>query len=262
MRSSLVGEAVKVQDGVWMGPVFCEEGQIQAYIKLLPKRKLLTECLTAMLGRAHDLPVPRPHIVSIQDSSLLPQCPYPGWSGWAFGSSASTSPSLERVTKDEETAKRLLSGWKRAIEGAVFDCLIANEDRTRKNILWSDGPDGVGLIDHDDALPGWVMHDARSETKNALLEILCSGDDDLNRYRRRHQSLTAAVPYGSTDWNSFGHDDPWVRLFSSPEEMMLLLNYVLNRVNHLPYLLERATGARQQQVPYVGGLITNPVGAA
>ena len=262
LLSGLVSEATQVQPGVWLGTVFCEEGLTTAYIKVMSPQKMLVECLAAMLGRAHDLPIPRPHIVSVEDPSFLPECPLPGWTGWAFGSSASVAPTLERITRDEETAARLLKGWKRAVEGAVFDCLIANEDRTRKNILWSDGPEGVGLIDHDDALPGWVMHDPRTETRNLLLDILCDGDDDLNRLRLRKQSLEAAQVYSRTEWQSFIADPVWLKLFSDEPTALKLLDYVLTRLNHLPYLLERGTKSPQHQVPYVGGALANPLASA
>ncbi len=262
MMSSLVSEATQVQPGVWLGTVFCEEGQIAAYLKVLPAQKMVVECLAAMLGRANDLPIPRPHIVSVSDASYLPECPLEGFTGWVFGSSASTSPTLERMTRDEETTSRLLRGWRRAVDGAVFDCLIANEDRTRKNILWSDGPDGVGLIDHDDALPGWVMNDPRCETRNLLLDLLCAGDDELNRRRRRLESLKAAHVYGSIEWQSFMADNVWLKVFADENTALRLLDYVLSRINHLPFLLERATQSPQQQVIYVGGALAKPLASA
>lgn len=254
VRACLNAEADQVQDGVWRGTVFSQEGNTTAYIKLLPRRAFMVECLAAMLGRAHGVPVPLPMLVLIHDATLLRNCPTPEWQGWAFGSAASSAPSLERLTRDHELSCRLLRSWKGAIDGAVFDCLIANEDRTRKNVLWSDGPDGVSLIDHDDALPTWAMDNPRASTQNQLLDLLIGDDNELNRHRQRKQALLAATPYGRTDWSSLWTDEEWIALVSDAEQLEQLAGYVLERVNHLPYLLETATRSPQHSLPDVGRL--------
>lgn len=242
--ATLTGDAHRVQEDVWKGVVFTQRGHSRAYIKLLNKRKLVVECLAAMLGRAHDLPIPAPFIVRVSGHQL--EGFVGSYEGWAFGSEESEAPSLERITRDPEEVARLLRKWPRANDGAAFDAWIGNGDRTAKNILWSDTSNFVGLIDHDDAFPDWLAPDG--ELVNGILTLLCEGIDEVSRQRHRKSTIKSTEKYPRTDWTTAAG---LPNVLDLQEQVDGLVNFLKSRMQHLPKLITIAAGTKQQELDYV-----------
>lgn len=241
------GECVPIQEHVWKGPCFSQFGQQLVYVKLLTPAKLMVECIAAMIGRAHDLPIPRPFLL-MADGQYLPGCDIPNTQYWAYGAEASEFPSLARLTRVREEICRRLRGWKRASEAAAFDSWIGNEDRTEKNLLWADDASQVQLIDHDDALPDWLSPE--QETANKLMDLLCDERSEHERHQQRRQALRAVTPYPKTDWQGALDAAAWADRFSRAQEVERLLNFLAVRIEHLPQIIAAAAGTRQQELSY------------
>lgn len=249
--SLLVGDdPTRVSDKVWHGNVFSQYGQRKAYIKVLTGKKLLVECVAAVVGRAHDLPIPRPHLVKVEARQLkgsgLPDGTY-----WAFGCEDSDVPSLSRITRDRDEIAKRLKSWKRVNEAAAFDTWIGNQDRTAKNLLWSDDSTKVGLIDHDDAFPEWLAADA--ESANELMRLLCEDCDEFTRRRHHREAIKSTRAYRETDWTSSESCTAWVRHFAHEEQLLPLIEFLQQRLQHLPALIAAGTGANQLEMRYDAG---------
>lgn len=245
--SALVAEATVIKPLVWHGPVFSAKGKRKAYIKQLPTRKLLVECVAAVVGRAHDLPIPAPHLI-MAEPHQLPGCTVTR-TFWAFGCEDGETPSLARLTTDPAEVTRRLRSWKRASEAAAFDAWIGNGDRTAKNILWSDDSTKVGLIDHDDALPDWLQPDA--DSANQLMQLLCDGCDEFTRRRHRKDALKCTSAYGKTNWVATDACTDWALNFTDVDNLQDLIAFLAVRLQHLPALLSVSAGLSQAELRYV-----------
>jgi hypothetical protein len=128
-----------------------DQGEVSAFVKSIPDHELLMECICALIGRALNLPIPKPLlIVAKQDS-----CP-PGHdlNKPLFGCEEIQHPSVRRfVCPNGDVDPHLnqlfiekITTWKQLVDAALFDEQIANCDRHVGNFLF-DGKE-FHLIDH------------------------------------------------------------------------------------------------------------------
>lgn len=244
------GDCVAIQPDVWKGPCFSQHDQTTVYVKALSSRKLLVECVAAMIGRAHDLPIPRPYLLMVE-GRFLPGFEWPEAQFWAYGAEASDFPSLARLTRDRDEICRRLRGWRRASEAAAFDSWIGNQDRTEKNLLWADDASQVQLIDHDDALPDWLTPEG--ETVNQIMQLLCGERSEHERHQHRRTALKATEPYRKTDFDGAVEAAAWAERFARAQDLAGLLTFLANRIEHLPRIIAAAAGTRQQELSYALG---------
>lgn len=244
----LAGEARKLTDRVWTGMVHTTTlGQRRAFIKVLPRSKLLVELFAAVVGRAHDLPIPEPFLITVQGHQLEgftePQARF-----WAFASLDTESPSLSRLTRDPAVAALHLRRWKRVSEAVAFDAWLANPDRTTKNILLSDNGEHVGLIDHEEALATWLTPE--QACANELMALLCADADDFTRRRHLKSAHKACLDYPRTPLAHLQPSCSWALQFTTQTEVERLVAFLTERIRHLPDLLSTAAGVQQHPLRY------------
>jgi hypothetical protein len=244
----LVSDAQALTDRVWTGMIHTTTvGQRKAFIKVLPPRKLLVELLAAVVGRAHDLPIPEPFLITVQGHQLQ-KFPKPEARFWAFASLDSESPSLSRLTRDPAVAAQHLRRWKRVSEAVAFDSWLANPDRTTKNILLSDNGEHVALIDHEDALAEWMTPE--QECANELMLLLCQEADEFTRNRHLRNAQKAGLDYPKTPLAEIRDSCHWALHFTTLEEVERLVGFLTARIQHLPNLLSAAAGVKQYTLRY------------
>lgn len=244
----LVSDAQALTERVWTGVIHTTTaGQRKAFIKVLPQRKLLVELLAAVVGRAHDLPIPEPFLITVQGHQLQ-NFPHPKARLWAFASLDSESPSLSRLTRDAELIVRHLRRWKRVSEAIAFDSWLANPDRTTKNILLTDNGEHVALIDHEDALADWMTPE--QECANELMAMVCGDADEFTRLRHLRNAHRAGLDYPNTPLEEIRSSCHWALQFTTLEEVERLIAFLTARIQHLPNLLSAAAGVKQHTLRY------------
>jgi hypothetical protein len=125
------------------------------YVKILPINERCIEAVCAWLAREINLPAPEPLLLNMLAGRM------PRGGVWPFGNRSSEvcfatrevpyARALQAVASDHVGS--LLDRWKRLADAAVFDLLIANDDRTAGNILVGPTRD-LWLIDHARSLGG------------------------------------------------------------------------------------------------------------
>jgi hypothetical protein len=162
----------------WSGIVGTTSGPLGAFLKALPPRELMVECLCALLGRAVGLPIPRPIVAADDEHGIL------------FGAEQVPHPDLRHTALPSAIWTEHLANWKTLPRASAFDGWIANRDRHWGNLL-TDGTGEFWLIDHGLALPLGLAPDAA--VQNLLLQVLkAAATDDLKR-RRALNGLSTAV---------------------------------------------------------------------
>jgi hypothetical protein len=240
--SVVVGRCAQIDERVWTGSAFSSIGHRKLFIKLLTREQILIECVAAMVGRAHDLPIPQPHIVGVKGAQLPGFTPT--YRGWAYGAEDSDTPSLARMTRDKNEIMRRIRSWKRWSEAAAFDTWIGNEQRGASALLWSDDATKVGLMNHEHSFPEWLQPEA--ESANQILEIICKECDEFSRQRHRKSVMRATEHYPTTDLD--GVKGPWSTHFVDAAKLERLLTFLASRLGHLPELIAIAAGTRQQDL--------------
>lgn len=134
----------------WKSSIVLEDKSIvSAYVKIIPMRKIIVECICAILGQFLKLPIPEPVITLITHDSLPNIVPINKYK-IAFGSIDSNFPSLRRYVNDPIVMDKL-KNIKLKKEIGTFDEWIGNWDRNIGNMLYGGNNDFV-FIDHENAL--------------------------------------------------------------------------------------------------------------
>lgn len=143
-------------DELWVGTGYAHAGapDVAVYVRMAEAQPLAAELISAVLGRALGLPIPKPFIVVInrQDlprSRLAKRQP----TTYAFGCQALGGQDFAQLLQaDGDTALQLLLHWQHLVPATVFDEWLANVDRNLGNIVFA--AQSLWLIDHADALGG------------------------------------------------------------------------------------------------------------
>jgi hypothetical protein len=199
----------------WSGIVGTASGQLGAFLKALPSRELMVECLCALLGRAVGLPIPRPIVAADDELGIL------------FGAEQVPHPDLRHTALPSTIWEEHLAAWKTLPRASAFDGWIANRDRHWGNLL-TDGTGEFWLIDHGLALPPGLAPDAA--VQNLLLQVLkATVTDDLKRRRALNGLSTAVESFDSGTAAACGAQLP-----GCPPELLAFLE---QRYPHLWRLL-------------------------
>jgi hypothetical protein len=121
--------------------------------KLLPETQCAIELVCGWLAAAIGLPVPRVGVATIRESILRPHVDWPYERSTANVFICAFIPAQKVVSLDSPVIDERLRSWRFAELAGVFDELIANDDRSKGNILF-DARGDFWLIDHARALGG------------------------------------------------------------------------------------------------------------
>lgn len=155
---------------------------VTGYVKLsTDSRKLIAELVTAQVGRALGLRIPRPFIAILDTADLREEfssayadqgfmvC-------YASEQAGKRSYSLERGLNKPSKALRIAVENQFDLAGTVaLDELVANDDRHLGNIIYTPGSHEFWLIDHGRALTGtywalWGLDDPAISVRNQLAD--------------------------------------------------------------------------------------------
>jgi hypothetical protein len=183
------------------------------YAKLLSQPAKAVELAAAWIGRNMGLPIPEAMLVTVRRDKLPKKAPWP-FQGELETCFASVEIPLARPVSrlDEGAVLQLLRRWTYLSRAAVFDQLIANDDRTRDNVLL-DANNRFWLIDHARALGGVgkpLFSDVFPLFRNFLLE--CVKDFSLRDRLARRSELSSAIGAAeesvrTVPYSSLGIDD-------------------------------------------------------
>ena len=102
--------------------------------------------------------------------------------------------------KDDNEIKERLKKWPDLWRCAVFDSWICNGDRLPNNLLFeSDG--NFWVIDHDDAMPGYVLPNPEFTQNTKLMPLLAEDKSEIELHRIRNQMMGLVENLKELDWN-------------------------------------------------------------
>jgi hypothetical protein len=129
---------------------------IRAYIKVLTRRQLVNEIISAQLGHALKLPMPKAFLVIGNPADGYGD-PAPQWLAGPdrllFASEAAPSGVWRPPSAMSPYPTKPIVHWQHLPVTVCFDDWIANVDRHHGNLLF-DGKDNFLLIDHSHAFSG------------------------------------------------------------------------------------------------------------
>lgn len=152
----------------WAGPFE------PVFVKVLPVNARSIEAVCAWLATEIELPAPQPMLLDMPASRIPRGC------DWPFGTNAYATCFATRAVENafplsnvsSDVATAMIDKWASLPAAAVFDQLIANDDRTEGNILLGPRRD-LWLIDHGRSLGGGGQRlfstDVTPSTANFLL---------------------------------------------------------------------------------------------
>ncbi len=179
----------------WAGPFE------RVYAKVLPVNGRCIEAVCAWLAKEIDLPLPQPMLLDMAASRMPKGCI------WPFGSDPRATVFATRAIENSlplrnvssDVAKAMIDKWGGLIAAAVFDQLVANDDRTEGNILVGPRSD-LWLIDHARSLGGGGQRlfstDVMPSTSNFFLARI-SGYTAQERVRLRPALLAVCTRLAS-----------------------------------------------------------------
>jgi len=128
-------------------------GPVRAFIKDIAAKEIGNELLSAVLGRAIGLPIPRP-LLAIDRDGIIDAVRAPELETGErlfFASERQGTPPLAQLCRTSEdvgpSVLERLGNWAGLGRAYGFDTWVANVDRHANNILF-DGGKSVWLIDH------------------------------------------------------------------------------------------------------------------
>ena len=248
--ATLVSSTGRVELGnkceVWRGQVLTQAGKfVEAYVKHLPPRAILVECVASLIGRCLSLSIPRPLLVKVHAAQL------PGidlthtTGGILFGSEDAEYPSLQQVVKVKDIYEKLLK-WPAALEAGCFDEWIANPDRHHGNILYG-GSNSFTLIDHSHAI-ATTQDSLKPVSQNTFLTLLAPpNNDELSRkrlLRKANQKLPDFLRLSLDEWEELTMANNYAR----PEHAKEIIKFLQDRLSVLSVLIGHQLGNKQQDL--------------
>jgi hypothetical protein len=201
---------------VFYGRVSNELGVGQpAFVKHLSADRLAVEVVCAWLALELRLPAPEPLLVTVNRSV------WPKNLSWQHGSASvktyfgtreipqARPISRTAASEDGPGLGNLVLQWPKLLEVAMFDHLIANDDRNSGNLL-IDANRKLWIIDHERAIgagAGMFFSDAFPSFENALLNrVAAMSPAERHAFRPRvvqfvseAQQAVTAIPYAELD---------------------------------------------------------------
>ncbi len=178
-----------------------------AYIKFLDPWQVYSESVSAIVGRALNLPIPQPMVGLLKDGIKPP--PEANQSSGidipVFASIDMKHPSVRNLVTNPAThrqdqklfepLKAKLRKWSKLLEAGSFDEFIVNNDRHIGNLLYEKG-NSFYLIDHDQAIPETLQFDKKNRENH--LYVL-STDNEFGKKNAQKRSPVLCKPYQSLD---------------------------------------------------------------
>jgi hypothetical protein len=169
----------------------------RGYVKLGMETGRSIEAVCAWIAQDAGLPCPAARFVQVSRTNTPPGCP------WKLGdvnkvivfATVAIEGALQLTKIDSDLLSQKLLTWKSLESAAVFDQLIANDDRSDGNMLMD--PTGkLWLIDHGRAL-GAAGHpifssDPTPSVRNFLLDKIAR-QSLADRMKRREKLMAACV---------------------------------------------------------------------
>jgi hypothetical protein len=128
---------------------------LHAFVKLQPTNVRSIEAVCSWLAMEMRLPVPEPYFVHVSRAKVRSKCRWDFEAAEAvvcFGTAAIEGAQTLRLARTGAEPSSLIV-WPQLARAAVFDHLIANEDRSADNVLIDTGGK-LWLIDHARAIGG------------------------------------------------------------------------------------------------------------
>lgn len=230
---------------VWRAPCMTREGARALFIKRVNTRKLLVELFCSHIGRALDLPIPKPFVVIVRPGRLSPG--QPARLELMFGSQDQAHPSLAIITRDRERVVSLLRRWTKAPQAAAFDAFIANEDRTTRNWLYGAAEHAIWLIDHEDALRETTAPD--DATRNELLSMLLEGKSEFELHKLLKDTEAFAGKSTALRLDQLSGSDVIPAIAQAQKHADALVSFLTSRRASLPNILRSQINPRQGALP-------------
>lgn len=167
------------------------------FVKLCSENRRSIEAVCAWIAQDVGLPVPAPRFVRVKKTRLPNGC------AWRLGDADSAiafatvavEGARQLIKVDGDVLQPKLLKWEFLELAAVFDHLIANDDRSNGNMLM-DPRGGLWLIDHGRSLGGggqrFFSTDVLPSIRNFLLEKI-GREASADRMKRRTALMSACV---------------------------------------------------------------------
>jgi hypothetical protein len=222
---------------LWKGCIWLADGSaIKAYIKKIPCHELLAEVVCALIGKALDLPIPRPYLVRDEKN-------FTGNGGLPlFAMEDAEHPSLNQTLRQgrSKVVYDRLIAWDLVRNAAIFDEWIANVDRNEGNLLF-DG-EKFTLIDHGKAFD-------QAETLVGIDPTLCTTNLLGNCLIARHgcdevasllavAAVDCAPNYSALDFSDL-HDKVAGANYTARAEVDAADAFLTRRIRHLQALIRQ-----------------------
>ncbi|MDT4845868.1 hypothetical protein FQZ97_798690 [compost metagenome] len=212
-----------------------------AFIKLLPAEQLFAETISASIGRHFGLPIPLTALVLARGEAVgrgSGKC-------IALASIDGGARPIGRLTNTEGALQKL-NAWASRHAAAVFDELIANQDRNLRNLLL--GSDGeIWLIDHEEALAAPAAH-AGLAIRNHLLGLLASELSEFERHQAARKLKESAGGLYSANFRKHAQLSQPEYCQVSAGHVSQVVEFLETRIHHMSSLLDQGTGLRQKSM--------------
>lgn len=231
-------------NATWKAHVRTHSDTVVAYVKPLPPKEIYIECVCAILGRALNLPMPRPLIIRIAPDLMetLPTS-YP----LAFGSQDAGYPSFRRAFDlDQEEAIKRLKQFSKVLDVGVFDEWIANWDRNIGNILYDGGSEFL-FIDHGLALSDELSPDQPAE-RNQVLSTVVSGVSEFERFKINREIKTDILPTYQDISFIMLSDKTKASFYLSENEIIRVIEFLQARLTSITRLIALRLQLAQQEM--------------
>jgi hypothetical protein len=226
----------------YRGQILIGGGEVRtAIIKDIPVRELANEVVTAALGAALSLPVPKAYIALAEPAILATNhAPRLGSASLLFASTDVFTPSVAQIVVGSDflvALKRvaaILLKSSRLGSLYAFDAWLANIDRHIGNLLL--GPD-VYLIDHGRCYTGptWTAADLRPAVifRQRLKEWLTPVLPDVDRKRIATEAAAMTIALSKVDIEGVGTANRVPALLGDAD-FMALVDFLKERIVHVP----------------------------
>jgi hypothetical protein len=234
---------VKTEPDVVLDAAMSWQGPFEhVFVKLMPENRRCIEAVCAWIAHDHGLPYPSPRFVRVKKSRLPAGCP------WIYGDAddeviAFGTLAIEGAQQLRKLDSNIVSGqilkWNSLEAAAVFDHLIANDDRSDGNMLM-DPRGGLWLIDHARSLGGGGQRMFSTEVFPSIRNFLLDKIARMtlaDRMKRKNSLMTACGELAARVSRI-----PYEGLLVPPSTAMQIDSFLSQRAQRLQAMVFDAVG--------------------
>ena len=238
-------EPVSTRKGrTFLADVQTDKERTQAYLKLLKIEDIAREALCATLARLLGLPIAQAYYVSVDPS-------YVG--GQVIGNDQNVAFGLGKDRDCPTFAIRnadldhLVHAWKEPdlTNCAVFDEWIFNTDRLPNNLIF-DSTNVYWLIDHEEALPNYVLPD--TPANSSLLRLLSKSRSEFELWKLREKAMKRVKQYRQIEWDKVLELLRPDNLPGSEIHYARYIDFLRNRLPAMHGIITTSIGIQQKQL--------------